>query len=163
MRDYIIPTVSLLVQMENQLMELDDISCALSAISNHTKLVRLILFIPCILLQSTDPPTNALNTTQFITISKTPTCFGTAVPYSGSLWTKNYKLNMFITKMWRYSNPCTGLDRPLGFQEVEAPRFRDNRLMKVVRLSALLTGRLYPPRKYSWYSFLLEAESTTGP
>jgi len=30
------------------------------------------------------------------------------------------------------------------------------------RLSALCTGRLYP-RKYSWYSFLLEAESTPGP
>ena len=26
--------------------------------------------------------------------------------------------------------------------------------MKVVRLSALHTGCLYPPRKYSWYSFL---------
>ena len=34
--------------------------------------------------------------------------------------------------------------------------------MKVVRLSAVLTGRLYPPRKYYWYSFLLEAESTRG-
>jgi len=32
----------------------------------------------------------------------------------------------------------------------------------VVRLSALGTGRLYP-RKYTWYSFLLEAESTPGP
>jgi len=33
------------------------------------------------------------------------------------------------------------------------------------RLSALSTGRLYPPphRKCSWYSFLLEAESTPGP
>jgi len=30
------------------------------------------------------------------------------------------------------------------------------------RLSALRTGRLYP-RKYSWYSFLLEAESAPGP
>ena len=30
-------------------------------------------------------------------------------------------------------------------QEVEAPRFQDNRHMKVVRLSALSTGRLYPP------------------
>jgi len=29
------------------------------------------------------------------------------------------------------------------------------------RLSALRTGRLYP-RKCSWYSFLLEAESTPG-
>jgi hypothetical protein len=41
------------------------------------------------------------------------------------------------------SNPITGLDRPLGFQKVEAPRFQDNRHMKVVRLSALLIGRLY--------------------
>jgi hypothetical protein len=32
----------------------------------------------------------------------------------------------------------------LGFQEVEAPEFLDNRGMKVVRLSALRTGRLYP-------------------
>jgi len=31
------------------------------------------------------------------------------------------------------------------FQEVEAPRFQDNRYMKVVRLSGLRTGRLYPP------------------
>ena len=45
----------------------------------------------------------------------------------------------------KQSNPITGLDRPRGFQEVEAPRFQDNRHMKVVRLSALRTGRLYPP------------------
>ena len=31
------------------------------------------------------------------------------------------------------SNPITGLDRPWGFQEVEAPRYQDNRHMKVVR------------------------------
>jgi len=42
-----------------------------------------------------------------------------------------------------FFNPITGLDRPWGFQEVEAPRFQDNRHMKVVRLSALRTGRLY--------------------
>jgi hypothetical protein len=30
------------------------------------------------------------------------------------------------------------------FQEVEAPRFQDIRHMKVVILSALRTGRLYP-------------------
>jgi len=45
----------------------------------------------------------------------------------------------------RESNLITGLDRPWGFQEVEAPRFQDSRHMKVVRLSALRTGRLYPP------------------
>jgi hypothetical protein len=32
----------------------------------------------------------------------------------------------------------------LGFLEVEAPEYLDNRHMKVVRLSALRTGRLYP-------------------
>ena len=42
--------------------------------------------------------------------------------------------------------PFTGLDRPWGFQEVEAPRFQDNRHMNVVRLSAPRTGRLYPPK-----------------
>jgi hypothetical protein len=40
--------------------------------------------------------------------------------------------------------PATGLDRPLGFQEAEASEFLDNRHRKVVRLSALHTGRLYP-------------------
>jgi len=45
----------------------------------------------------------------------------------------------------RKSNPITGLDRPRGFQEVEAPRFQDNRHMEVARLSALRTVRLYHP------------------
>ena len=34
--------------------------------------------------------------------------------------------------------------RPRQFQEVKAPWFQDNRHMKVVRLSALCTGRIYP-------------------
>ena len=56
----------------------------------------------------------------------------------------------------RSSNKCTVLYfwtlsvfwrcyRPRVFQEVECPRFKDNRYMKVVRLSALRTGGLYPP------------------
>jgi hypothetical protein len=45
----------------------------------------------------------------------------------------------------RFHHPITGLERPWGFQEVEAPRFQDNRHMKVVRLSAPRTGRLYLP------------------
>jgi hypothetical protein len=43
--------------------------------------------------------------------------------------------------------PITGLYRRWGFQEVEAPRFRDSRHMKLVRLSALRTGRLYRPHQ----------------
>jgi hypothetical protein len=45
-------------------------------------------------------------------------------------------------KKWIY--PITGLDRSWGFQEVEAARFQDSRYKKVVRLSALCTGHLYP-------------------
>ena len=54
----------------------------------------------------------------------------------------NESLNYFKK---RQRNPITGLERPRGFQQVEAPRFQDNRHMKVVRLSALRTERLYPP------------------
>jgi hypothetical protein len=43
-----------------------------------------------------------------------------------------------------WNNPITGLDRPWRLQEAEAPRFQDSRHMKMVRLSALSTGRLYP-------------------
>jgi len=38
----------------------------------------------------------------------------------------------------------TGLVRPREFHEIEATRFQDIRHMKVVRLSALGTGRLHP-------------------
>jgi len=50
---------------------------------------------------------------------------------------------MHSTSDMSKSNPITGLDKPWGFQEVEAPRLQDNRHMKVVRLSALRTGRLF--------------------
>ena len=43
----------------------------------------------------------------------------------------------------RKSHLITKMDSPRGFQEVEVPRFQDNRHMKVVRLSALRTCRLY--------------------
>jgi hypothetical protein len=43
------------------------------------------------------------------------------------------------------SNPITDLDKPIGFQEAEAPRFQDNQRMNVVRFAALRTGRFYHP------------------
>ena len=59
--------------------------------------------------------------------------------------------------------PLQALCRPLGFQEVEAP--------KIYRQSALEDGKVVslthrpplPPREDSWYTFLLEAEVTPGP
>jgi hypothetical protein len=47
-------------------------------------------------------------------------------------------------KRGNLSIPFKGLNKPWGFQEVEATRFQDNRHMKVVSLSALNTGHLYP-------------------
>ena len=41
--------------------------------------------------------------------------------------------------------PAQAYYRPTEFQEVEIPRFPDNRHMEMVRLSALRTGRLYLP------------------
>ena len=67
----------------------------------------------------------------------------------------------FYTPLIKKYLDYTGLNRIWGFQEDGAPRFNDNRHTKVVRLSVLRTGCLYPPRKYSWYSFLLEAESSS--
>jgi hypothetical protein len=52
--------------------------------------------------------------------------------------------SVIAQNLTRKSFPATGLDRPLEFREVEAPEFLDNRHMKVVRVSALRTGRLYP-------------------
>ena len=40
--------------------------------------------------------------------------------------------------------PLQAWTGPGGFQEVEDPRIQDSRHIKVVRLSALRTGRLYP-------------------
>jgi hypothetical protein len=52
-----------------------------------------------------------------------------------------YPLFVHICKV--KSNPITSLGRLWGFQEDKVSRFQDNRYMKVVRLSALRTGRLY--------------------
>jgi hypothetical protein len=74
--------------------------------------------------------------------------------------------NVLITPQVKLkSNPCAGLDRPCGLQEVEAPRFQDNRHMQVVWLSALGIGLLYPPPPQEIILLLvsLEVESTPGP
>jgi hypothetical protein len=57
----------------------------------------------------------------------------------------------------------TDLDRPLGIQEVEASTMsiqsahEDGEVVNPKHRSSL------PPRRYRWYSFLIEADSTPGP
>jgi len=64
----------------------------------------------------------------------------------------------FVTK----SSPITGQDRSWGFQDFEAPRFQDSRHMKVVRLSALRTDRLYPPGNISGTHFCKRLSQPQG-
>ena len=56
----------------------------------------------------------------------------------------------------------TGLERPWGFLEVEAPRFQDNRHMMVVRLSSPRTGRLYSPENIPGTHFRLRLSRPQG-
>jgi hypothetical protein len=51
--------------------------------------------------------------------------------------------DQWVKQCWQVKVKLS-LYRPWGFQEVEAPRFQDNRHMKVVRLSALCTSHPYP-------------------
>jgi hypothetical protein len=60
-------------------------------------------------------------------------------------------------------NSFTGLGKAWSLQKFEASGFKDSRYMNMVRLSAIRTGCLYLLENISWYSFLLEAESTLGP
>jgi hypothetical protein len=60
--------------------------------------------------------------------------------------------------------PVTGRGDPYACETSGLPCFLDNRLTdggKVV--SPTRPVALYPPQEDSWYSFLLEAESTPGP
>jgi hypothetical protein len=52
--------------------------------------------------------------------------------------------------------------RPLGLREVEAPTFSDIR-HRWRQVCQPYTPAAFYPQEDSWYSFLLEAESTSGP
>jgi hypothetical protein len=63
------------------------------------------------------------------------------------------KVKLSLHKPWRL----------LGLREVEAPTFSDNRLIDGGKVVSPTRRPLFTPQEDSWYSFLLEAESTSGP
>ena len=64
-------------------------------------------------------------------------------------YTKYISMNFTLVRRLQIKSfPATGLDRPLGFLQVEAPEFLDNLNMKVVRLSTPRTGRLYSQERF---------------
>ena len=75
-----------------------------------------------------------------------PTCFGLSVIF------RDKKVNQ------SHYRP----EWPTGFQEVKAPRFHDNGTGRWQGCQPYAPAT-FTPRKYSWYSFLLEAELTPGP
>jgi hypothetical protein len=50
--------------------------------------------------------------------------------------------------------PLLAWTSPEGPRGLRIPELQDSRYMKVLRLSALYTGALLPPRRYQWYSFV---------
>ena len=52
-------------------------------------------------------------------------------------------MNLYCFKKCK-TTPLHALDRPRMFHKVNTPRFQDIKHIKVVRLSALRTGYLYP-------------------
>jgi hypothetical protein len=66
-----------------------------------------------------------------------------------------------VIKLKRY--PITGRDRPLGLQEVEAPRISRQSAHEYRKFVRPKRQPPLPLRIYPWHSFLLEAESSLGP
>jgi len=81
---------------------------------------------PCMILKKTVRRTNHMCVTKSLVLK---------------VKARNFTWNIF----WKVKQSHYRPGQPWGFREVVAPRFQDSRHMKVVRLSALRTGRLYHP------------------
>jgi hypothetical protein len=59
--------------------------------------------------------------------------------------------------------PVTGREGPYGCERSRLPRLLDNRLTDGGKVVSLTRQTLFTRQEDSWYSFLLESESTPGP
>jgi len=78
-------------------------------------------------------------------------------PKTGRILNQINLLHIFTSYIFKCSNPCRDLDRPWGFQDVEAPRISRQSSISLTHRPPSPTG------KYSWYPFLLKNESTPEP
>jgi hypothetical protein len=71
---------------------------------------------------------------------------------------------MFLEKKGK-ALPVTGHGGPHGFETLKIPHFLDNWLIDAGEIVSLRHRPPFtpPPQEDSWYSFLLEAQSTPGP
>jgi len=69
---------------------------------------------------------------------------------------------MLVKNNKRQSSPITGPRGPQGSRELRFPDYVTT-AQDGGKVVSLTHRQLFTPRKYSWYSFLLEAESTPGP
>jgi hypothetical protein len=58
---------------------------------------------------------------------------------------------------------ASGREVPYGCERLRLPHFLDNRLTDGGNVVSLTRRPRFTPQESSWYSFLLEAESTPGP
>jgi hypothetical protein len=61
------------------------------------------------------------------------------------------------------SYPCNRPWSPQGCETLRLPHFLDNQLTDIGEAVSLKSWPPLTPQEHSWYSFLLEAESTPGP
>jgi len=78
-----------------------------------------------------------------------------------SFWRNGFRLNddsacrrlIFLS-----GSPCTGLDSPLGLQEVKTVRNSSYSTHERGKIVSLTHRPPLHPRRYSWYTFLSQAE-----
>ena len=68
-----------------------------------------------------------------------------------------------VVSKLKKGSPVTGPMWPRGFQEVQAPRFPWHSAHECGEVVSLTHRSPLTPRRCSWYSFSLRAESTSGP
>jgi hypothetical protein len=73
-----------------------------------------------------------------------------------------YQSAMQMVKGKGNANPVTGRGGPYGSETSRLPHFLDNWLKVGGEVDSLTRRPPFTPQEDSWYSFLLEAESTPG-